>query len=63
MNFRITVRHGGRFQRYHTYDVEAPDARAALTAAAAAMPDDVAPEANLVEVRVAVDPDQRTYVG
>jgi hypothetical protein len=63
MNFQITVRYGGRRQRYHTYQVEAPDARAALEAAAAALPDEVAPEADLVELRVAVDPERRTYLG
>jgi hypothetical protein len=63
MNFQITVRYGGRRQRYHTYQVEAPDARAALEAAAAALPDEVAPQADLVELRVAVDPERRTYLG
>ncbi|MEX2466233.1 MAG: hypothetical protein WD995_04950 [Gemmatimonadota bacterium] len=62
MNFRITVRYGGRRQRYHTFGVVADDARAALTAAAAEIPDEIAPEADLVELRVAVDPDERQYV-
>lgn len=62
MNFRITVRYGGRYQRYHTYLVEAPDARDALAAAAREMPDEIAPQADLVELRVSVDPDQREYV-
>lgn len=63
MHYRVTVRYGGSRQRYHTYTVDAPDARTALTAAADHMPDDVAPEADLVELRVAVDPEERTYVG
>lgn len=62
MHFDITVRYGGRRQRYHTYRVEAGDAREALRAAADALPDEVAPEADLVELRVAVDPDERTYL-
>ncbi len=62
MHFDITVRYGGRRQRYHTYTVEGADAREALRAAADAMPDEVAPEADLVELRVAVDPDERTYL-
>ena len=63
MNFRITVRYGGARQRYHTYDVEGDDAREALERAAREMPDEVAAEADLVELRVAVDPDAREYVG
>ena len=33
-----------------------------LQAAAAELPDEIAPETDLVEIRVAVDPDKRTYV-
>lgn len=61
MNFSITVRYGGRRQRYHTFLVEADDARAALALAAEQIPDEIAPEADLVELRVAIDPDDRTY--
>ena len=63
MTFQITVRYGVRHQRYHTYTVEAADAREALDRAARAMPDEVVAEADLVEVRVAVDPERREYVG
>jgi len=63
MHFQITVRYGAARQRYHTYVVEAADARGALGAAATDMPDEVAAEADLVEVRVAVDPERRAYVG
>jgi len=63
MNYQVTVRYGGRYQRYHTYMVEAADARAALEAAASLMPDEVAPQADLVELRVAADPEKRSYVG
>lgn len=62
MNFQVTVRYGGRYQRYHTFLVEAADAREALATAAAEIPDDVAPQADLVELRVAVDPDRREYL-
>ena len=62
MNFQVTARHGGKYQRYHTYLVDAPDAKAALRAAAAELPDDIAPETDLVEIRVAVDPDKRMYM-
>ena len=63
MDFQITVRYGGRYQRYHTYQVSAADAREALEAAARAMPPEIAAEADLVEMRVAVDPDQRRVMG
>lgn len=63
MNFQITVRYGSRRVRYHTYQVEASDVRAALNAAARDLPEEVAREADLVEVRVASDPEGRAYVG
>jgi hypothetical protein len=63
MGFQVTVRYGGRRQRYHTYVVEAADAAAALAAAGEQMPVEIAPEADLVELRVAADPDRRTYLG
>ena len=62
MNFQVTARYGGRHQRYHTYSVQADDAKAALEAAAAALPTEIAPQTDLVELRVAVDPDARSYV-
>ena len=62
MNFQVTARYGGRYQRYHTYVVDAPDAKAALETAAAELPDEIAPETDLIEIRVAVDPEKRTYV-
>ena len=62
MHFQVTVRYGGVRQRYHTYGVEAPDAREALLLAARGMPEAVAADADLVEMRVAVDPDRRDYV-
>lgn len=63
MQFQITVRYGGRYQRYHTYTVEAADASEAMITGAEEMPEDVAEEADLVEIRTFVDPDARTYVG
>lgn len=63
MRYQVTVRHGSQRQRYHTYVVEADDARVALRLASEAMPPEVAGEADLVELRVAVDPDERSYVG
>ena len=63
MRFQVTVRHGRRYQRYHTFVVEAHDAREALRLAAAEIPDEIAAEADLVELRPAPDPDARRYVG
>lgn len=62
MNFQVTARYGGKYQRYHTYQVEALDAKAALQAAAAELPDEIAPQTDLIEIRVAVDPDRRQYM-
>lgn len=63
MRFQVTVRHGGARQRYHTFAVEAEDAGAALRVAADETPEEVARDADLVELRIAVDPDDRVYVG
>ncbi|MDX1645829.1 MAG: hypothetical protein R3304_01700 [Longimicrobiales bacterium] len=63
MRFQITVRHGGRRQRYHTFVVEAEHAGAALTKAAREIPAEIAEDADLVELRIAVEPDDRVYVG
>lgn len=57
--FQITVRYGSRFQRYHTFEVEAGDVAQALRLAAGHVPPEILPEADLVELRVAVDPEAR----
>lgn len=62
MHYQVTVRYGSRYQRYHTYVVEASDAAAALTTAAAQMPAEIAPDVDLVELRIAADPQTRAYV-
>jgi hypothetical protein len=61
MNFQVTARYGGRAQRYHTFNVDVLDAKAALLAAAHEIPDEIAPQVDLIEIRVAVDPDKRSY--
>ncbi len=63
MRFQVTVRYGGSRQRYHTFIVDAADAAAALRAAADETPPEIAHDADLVELRIAVDPDDRTYLG
>lgn len=62
MNYQITVRYGGGFQRYHTFQLEASDAAAALTMAGEQMPAEIVPEVDLVELRIAVDPEKRSYL-
>jgi len=63
MNYQVTVRFGGRFQRYHTLSVSADDAVDALRRAADEIPSAIASGIDLVELRIAVDPEQRTYLG
>jgi hypothetical protein len=63
MIFQVTVRFGQRSQRYHVFSVEAPDARAALARAASLIPPEIVQEVDLVELRVAVDPEGRSYLG
>jgi hypothetical protein len=62
MTFQITVRYGGRYQRYHTYAVTAEDARDALEKAAHALPAEIVGQVDLIEVRIAVDPENRQYM-
>lgn len=61
--YQVTVRYGGERVRYHTADISAGDIREALSAAAGEIPDEVAESADLVELRVSIDPDDRSYVG
>lgn len=59
IRYSVTVRHGARGARYHTFEVEADDVGEALRRAAEALPDEVRASADLVEVRTAPDPDAR----
>ena len=63
MKYQITVRYGGARQRYHTFAVRADSAPEALRMAADEMPPEIASDVDLVELRVAVDPDDRSYLG
>lgn len=63
MRFQITVRYGGSRQRYHTFALEAENAGEALKGAADEMPPEIARDADLVELRIAVDPEDRSYLG
>jgi hypothetical protein len=62
MQYQVTVRYGGGRQRYETYVVEAADAVEGLRVAADQIPSDIAPAVDLVELRVSVDPERRSYI-
>ena len=63
MEYQITLRYGGSRQRYHTFVVSGSDATDALRRAADEIPAEIATAVDLVELRVAVDPDRREYLG
>lgn len=56
MRYQITARYG---HRYHLATVEATDAAEALRLGADLLPAELVPHIDLVELRVAVDPEQR----
>jgi hypothetical protein len=60
-SYRVTFRYGAPRALYDVLDIEAEDLRAAMRAAADRVSEEVAASAELVEVRVQADPDQRTY--
>jgi hypothetical protein len=61
-HYRATIRFaaGGR-HRYHLEDVEAPSLVDALRLAAERVPAEVRGSADLAEVRLQVDPEQREF--
>lgn len=61
--FQITIRFGAGPKRYHTQSIRAADLREAARRAVAEMSDEMAGEGDLMEIRPAVDPDDRSYVG
>jgi hypothetical protein len=63
MEYQVTVRTGGSRQRYHTFVVSGDTAAEALHQAADEIPSEIAAHVDLVELRVAVDPDRRSYLG
>lgn len=58
--YRVTVRHG-RPARYHVEDVQASSLPEALQVAAERMPEEVALDADLAEVRLGLDPEERQF--
>jgi len=61
--FQITIRFGSGRKGYHTVTVRAADLREAAGRAIEEISDEMAGEADLLEIRPAVDPDDRRYVG
>lgn len=59
VEYRVTVRYGMERLRYHLDRVEAESIREAMTQAARELPDEVASQGDLVEIRPAVDPEAR----
>jgi hypothetical protein len=62
MDYQVTVRYGRTHVRYHTMDVSGDDFRDALEAVAESLPDEIAKEADLLEMRPASDPEDREYL-
>jgi hypothetical protein len=59
--YRMTLRHGAAGKRYHVVDIEADSLRDAMTQAVNAFPAAMDATADLVEIRVHVDAEQRGY--
>lgn len=59
--YRVTFRYGAPRALYEVLDIDAGDLRGAMRAAADQVSDEVAGTAELVEVRVQGDPDEREY--
>lgn len=57
--YRMAIRYGDVRQQYHVADLEASSLHDALRQAVDAIPEEVDRTADLVEIRLAVDPDAR----
>lgn len=60
--YRVTVRYGRPRSQYLVLDVEAETLGEALSDAAAALAPEVSAEADLAEVRLQVEEDERQYL-
>ncbi len=60
-SYRVTFRYGAPRALYEVLDVEADELRSAMRLAADRVPDAVAATAELVEVRVRREEDEREY--
>jgi hypothetical protein len=57
--YRVTIRFGSPKQQYHVLDLTANSLREAMRMAAEQYPEAAAEQADLVEIRRQVDPDER----
>jgi hypothetical protein len=55
MDYQVTIRYGKKAHRYLSLAVEAPDAVSALRKAADGVPEEIASEIDIVELREAPD--------
>lgn len=60
-SYRITIRYGAPRALYEILDVHAADLRVAMREAADRMTDEIVETAELAEVRVQRDPDEREF--
>lgn len=60
-NYRVTVRYGQPRQQYTVLDIAAESLASALRLAADALPAAVSESADLAEIRVQGDPEEREY--
>ena len=60
-SYRATFRYGGSRPQYEVLDIEAADLRAAMAEAAERVGDDIVATAELVEIRLQTDPEEREY--
>jgi len=59
--YRVTIRFGSPRQQYHVMDLTANSLREAMRMAAEQYPEAAADDADLVEIRRQVDPDDREF--
>jgi hypothetical protein len=59
--YRVTIRLAGQRQQYHVEDVSADSLQEAIRITADRVAAAASPEADLVEIRVQVDPDLREF--
>lgn len=62
MKYQVTVRYGATRVRYHMDRVEGEDLAEAMRTAAERLPTEVIEAGELVEIRPAIDPEEREYL-
>ena len=62
MQYQVTVRYGATRVRYHMDRVEGENLAEAMRTAAERLPAEVVEAGELVEIRPAIDPEEREYL-